>query len=87
MQRTFTLLRKLFLTKTNKIMTIIQMQDLGNTGEDLLEKLEELKDSLKEIETVSFITKSEFKELEDLQSYIGETVEQVEEYLVKLKEK
>ena len=68
-------------------MTIIQMQDLGNTGEDLLEKLVELKDSLKEIETVSFIKKSEFKELEDLQSYIGETVEQVEEYLVKLKEK
>lgn len=68
-------------------MTIIQMQDLGNTGEDLLEKLVELKDSLKEIETVSFITKSEFKQLEDLQSYIGETVEQVEEYLVKLKEK
>ena len=68
-------------------MNIIQMQDLGYVGADLLEKLEELKDSLKEIETVSFIKKSEFKELEDLQSYIGETVEQVEEYLVKLKEK
>tara|TARA_B110000977_G_C10865727_1_gene411548 strand:+ start:597 stop:803 length:207 start_codon:yes stop_codon:yes gene_type:complete len=68
-------------------MTIIQMQDLGTSGADLLEKLEELKDSLKEIETVSFITKSEFKQLEDLQDYIGETVEQVKEHLVELKEK
>ena len=48
-------------------MNIIEMQDLGSVGEDILENLEEIKDSLSEIKKADFKKQSTFEDTQHLQ--------------------
>ena len=68
-------------------MNIIQMQDLGYVGVDILENLEEIEDSITTIKTAKFLNTSEFKDLDDLQNFVGHTVEMIKNNLTKLQEK
>ena len=68
-------------------MNIIEMQDLGIVGEDLLDNLEEIKYSVFQIETSDFIEQSNFENTDHLQEYIEETINMIKINLTKLKEK
>jgi len=68
-------------------MTIIQMQDLGYVGMDILENLKEIKDSLSEIKKADFIKHSTFEDTEHLQEYVETTIDMIKNNLTKLKEK
>ena len=68
-------------------MNIIQMQDLGYVGVDILENLEEIKDSLSEIKKVDFKKESTFEDTQHLQEYVGDTINMIRKNLTKLQEK
>ena len=68
-------------------MTIIQMQDLGYVGVDILDNLEEIKDSLSEIKKADFIKHSTFEDAEHLREYVETTIDMIKSNLTKLKEK
>ncbi|MEJ6776279.1 MAG: hypothetical protein QNK85_03010 [Crocinitomicaceae bacterium] len=68
-------------------MNIIQMQDLGYVGVDILENLEEIKDSLSEIKKVDFKKESTFEDTQHLQEYVGDAIDMITKNLTKLQEK
>ena len=68
-------------------MNIIQMQDLGYVGVDILENLEEIKDSLSEIKKADFKKESTFEDTQHLQEYVGDTINMIRKNLTKLQEK
>tara|TARA_R100000935_G_scaffold38283_1_gene59539 strand:+ start:234 stop:440 length:207 start_codon:yes stop_codon:yes gene_type:complete len=68
-------------------MNIIEMQDLGSVGEDILENLEEIKDSLSEIKKADFKKQSTFEDTQHLQEYVGDTINMIKINLTKLQEK
>ena len=68
-------------------MNIIQMQDLGYVGVDILENLEEIKDSLSEIKKADFTKESTFEDTQHLQEYVGDTINMIRKNLTKLQEK
>ena len=68
-------------------MNIIQMQDLGYVGVDILENLEEIKDSLSEIKKADFKKESTFEDTQHLQEYVGDTINIIRKNLTKLQEK
>ena len=68
-------------------MNIIQMQDLGYVGVDILENLEEIKDSLSEIKKADFTKESTFENTQHLQEYVGDTINMIRKNLTKLQEK
>ena len=68
-------------------MNIIEMQDLGSVGEDILENLEEIKDSLSEIKKADFKKHSTFEDTQHLQEYVGDTINMIKINLTKLQEK
>jgi len=68
-------------------MNIIQMQDLGYVGVDILENLEEIKDSLSEIKKVDFKKESTFEDTQHLQEYVGDAIDMIRKNLTKLQEK
>ena len=63
------------------------MQDLGSVGEDILENLEEIKDSLSEIKKADFKKQSTFEDTQHLQEYVGDTINMIKINLTKLQEK
>ena len=68
-------------------MNIIQMQDLGYVGVDILENLEEIKDSLSEIKKADFKKESTFEDTQHLQEYVGDAINMITKNLTKLQEK
>ena len=68
-------------------MNIIQMQDLGYVGVDILENLEEIKDSLSEIKKADFTKESTFEDTAHLQEYVVDTINMIKKNLTKLQEK
>ena len=66
-------------------MNIIQMQDLGYVGVDILENLEEIKDSVSQIKNVKFNKGSDFKDSDHLKEYICDTINMISLELAKLK--
>ena len=68
-------------------MNIIQMQDLGYVGVDILENLEEIKDSLSEIKKADFKKESTFEDTQHLQEYVVDTINMIKKSLTKLQEK
>ena len=68
-------------------MNIIQMQDLGYVGVDILENLEEIKDSLSEIKKADFKKESTFEDTQHLQEYVGDAIDMIRKNLTKLQEK
>lgn len=68
-------------------MNIIQMQDLGYVGVNILENLEEIKDSLSEIKKVDFKKESTFEDTQHLQEYVGDAIDMITKNLTKLQEK
>ena len=68
-------------------MNIIQMQDLGYVGVDILENLEEIKDSLSEIKKADFTKESTFEDTQHLQEYVGDAINMITKNLTKLQEK
>jgi hypothetical protein len=68
-------------------MNIIQMQDLGYVGVDILENLEEIKDSLSEIKKADFKKQSTFEDTQHLQEYVVDTINMIKKNLTKLQEK
>ena len=68
-------------------MNIIQMQDLGYVGVDILENLEEIKDSLSEIKKVDFKKESTFEDTQHLQEHVGDTIDMIRKNLTKLQKK
>ena len=68
-------------------MNIIEMQDLGIVGEDLLDNLKEIKESVSEIKKADFKKESNFEDTDHLQEYIEETINMIKNNLTKLKEK
>lgn len=68
-------------------MNIIQMQDLGYVGVDILENLEEIKDSISEIKKADFTKESTFEDTQHLQEYVGDTINMIRKNLTKLQEK
>ena len=68
-------------------MNIIQMQDLGYVGVDILENLEEIKDSLSEIKKADFKKESAFEDTQHLQEYVVDTINMIKKNLTKLQEK
>ena len=68
-------------------MTINEVSDLGIVGEDLLENLEEISNSVSEIKKADFKKESTFENTDHLQEYIGETINMIKGNLTKLKEK
>ena len=68
-------------------MNIIEMQDLGIVGEDLLDNLKEIKESVSEIKKADFKKESTFEDTNHLQDYIEETINMIKINLTKLKEK
>jgi len=68
-------------------MNIIQMQDLGYVGVDILENLEEIKDSLSEIKKADFTKESTFEDTQHLQEYVGDAINMIRKNLTKLQEK
>ena len=63
------------------------MQELGGVGEDLLENLEEISNSVSEIKKADFKKESTFEDTDHLQEYIEETINMIKNNLTKLKEK
>ena len=68
-------------------MNIIQMQDLGYVGVDILENLDEIKDSLSEIKKANFTKESTFEDTQHLQEYVGDAINMIRKNLTKLQEK
>ena len=68
-------------------MTINELMDLGIVGEDLLDNLEEIKESVSEIKKADFKKESTFEDTDHLQEYIEETINMIKNNLTKLKEK
>ena len=68
-------------------MNIIQMQDLGYVGVDILENLEEIRNSLLEIKKAAFKKESTFEDTQHLQEYVGDTINIIRKNLTKLQEK
>ena len=63
------------------------MQDLGYVGVDILENLEEIKDSLSEIKKADFTKESTFEDTQHLQEYVGDAINMIRKNLTKLQEK
>jgi hypothetical protein len=63
------------------------MQDLGYVGVDILENLEEIKDSLSEIKKADFKKESTFEDTQHLQEYVVDTINMIKKNLTKLQEK
>tara|TARA_R110002050_G_scaffold125280_4_gene244852 strand:+ start:533 stop:724 length:192 start_codon:yes stop_codon:yes gene_type:complete len=63
------------------------MQDLGYVGVDILENLEEIKDSLSEIKKADFTKESTFEDTQHLQEYVGDAINMITKNLTKLQEK
>jgi hypothetical protein len=63
------------------------MQDLGYVGVDILENLEEIKDSLSEIKKADFKKESTFEDTQHLQEYVVDTINMIKKNLTKLREK
>jgi hypothetical protein len=61
--------------------------DLGIVGEDLLDNLKEIKESVSEIKKADFKKESTFEDTDHLQEYIEETINMIKINLTKLKEK
>ena len=68
-------------------MTINEVSDLGIVGEDLLDNLKEIKESVSEIKKANFKKESTFEDTDHLQEYIEETINMIKNNLTKLKEK
>jgi len=68
-------------------MNILEMQDLGIVGEDLLENLEEISNSVSEIKKADFTKESDFEDTAHLQEYVGITINLIKDNLTKLKSK
>ncbi len=68
-------------------MTINEVSDLGIVGEDLLDNLKEIKQSVSEIKKADFKKESTFEDTNHLQDYIEETINMIKINLTKLKEK
>lgn len=68
-------------------MNIIQMQDLGYVGVDILENLDEIKDSLSEIKKANFTKESTFEDTQHLQEYVGDAINMIIKNLTKLQKK
>ncbi len=68
-------------------MTINELIDLGIVGEDLLDNLKEIKESVSEIEKADFKKESTFEDTDHLQEYIEDTINMIKNNLTKLKEK
>ena len=68
-------------------MNILEMQELGVVGEDLLENLEEISNSVSEIKKADFTKESTFEDTDHLQEYIQDTINMIKINLTKLKEK
>jgi hypothetical protein len=68
-------------------MNILEMQELGVVGEDLLENLEEISNSVSEIKKADFTKESTFEDTDHLQEYIEDTINIIKNNLTKLKEK
>ena len=68
-------------------MTLKELMDLGIVGEDLLDNLKEIKESVSEIEKADFKKESTFEDTDHLQEYIEETINMIKINLTKLKEK
>ena len=63
------------------------MQDLGYVGVDILDNLEEIKDSLSEIKKADFKKESTFEDTQHLQEYVVDTINMIKKSLTKLQEK
>ena len=68
-------------------MNIIQMQDLGYVGMDILKDLEEIRNSLSEVKKADFKKESTFEDTQHLQEYVGDTINIIRKNLTKLQEK
>tara|TARA_B100001059_G_scaffold137001_1_gene137309 strand:- start:6754 stop:6960 length:207 start_codon:yes stop_codon:yes gene_type:complete len=68
-------------------MTINELMDLGIVGEDLLDNLKEIKESVSEIKKADFKKESTFEDTDHLQEYIEDTINMIKNNLTKLKEK
>ena len=68
-------------------MNILEMQELGVAGEDLLENLEEISNSVSEIKKADFTKESTFEDTDHLQEYIEDTINIIKRNLTKLKSK
>jgi len=68
-------------------MTLNELMDLGIVGEDLLDNLKEIKESVSEIKKANFKKESTFEDTDHLQDYIEETINMIKINLTKLKEK
>jgi len=68
-------------------MTIIEESDLGAVGKDLLENLKEIKESVSEIKKAQFKKESTFEDTQQLQEYVGDTINMIKNNLTKLQEK
>ena len=68
-------------------MNIIEMQDLGYEGVDILENLKEIKDYISEIRKADFTKESTFEDTEHLQEYVGDTIQMIQRQLTNLKQK
>jgi len=68
-------------------MTINEVSDLGIVGEDLLENLQKIKESVSEIKKAEFKEETEFEGTQGLKDNIEETINMIKINLTKLKEK
>ena len=68
-------------------MTINEVSDLGIVGEDLLNNLKEIKESVSEIKKAQFKKESTFEDTQHLQEYVGDTINMIKNNLTKLQEK
>ena len=68
-------------------MTMNELMDLGIVGEDLLDNLKKIKESVSEIKKANFKKESTFEDTDHLQDYIEETINMIKINLTKLKEK
>ena len=68
-------------------MTMNELKDLGIVGEDLLDNLKKIKESVSEIKKANFKKESTFEATDHLQEYIEETINMIKINLTKLKEK
>ena len=68
-------------------MTMNELMDLGIVGEDLLDNLKKIKESVSEIKKANFKKESTFEDTDHLQEYIEETINMIKINLTKLKEK
>ena len=69
-------------------MNILEMQELGMVGEDILENLEEISSSsVSEIKKADFTKESTFEDTDHLQEYIQDTINMIKRNLTKLKSK